>query len=49
MNIYKVKLELEADIEAFSESDAKEYLNDMFGPDHEVKTMKITYLEETNG
>lgn len=46
MKVYSVKLELEAEIEAFSESDARDYISDMFGPDDEVRTMKITYIEE---
>lgn len=46
MKVYSVKLELEADIEAFSESDVRDYISDMFGPDDEVRTMKITYIEE---
>lgn len=46
MNIYKVKLEVEAEIQAFNENDAKDYINDIFGIDDEVKSIKIVNVKE---
>ena len=46
MNKYKVKLEVTAEIEAFDEDDARDYISDIFGTDEEVKSIKITSLKE---
>lgn len=46
MNTYSVKLEIDADIEAFNEDDAIDYLNDMFGIDDEVKSVKVVSVKE---
>ena len=46
MNIYRVKLEVEAEIQAFNEDDAKDYINDIFGTDEEIKSIKITSIKE---
>jgi len=46
MNTYFIKLEVEAQIEAFSEDDAKDYINDIFGVDDEVKNVKILSVKE---
>ena len=46
MNIYKVKLEVEAEIEAFDEGDALDYSNDIFGTDDEIKSIKIVSIKE---
>lgn len=46
MNKYSVKLEVLAEVEAFDENDAKEYINDIFGTDDEVKSIKIINLKE---
>ena len=46
MNTYKVKLEIEAEIQAFDENDAVDYLNDIFGVDDEVRNVKIVSVKE---
>lgn len=46
MNTYKVKLEVEAEIQAFNETDAADYINDIFGTDEEVKNIKIASIKE---
>lgn len=46
MKTYKVKLELEAEIQAFDEDDAVDYLNDIFGVDDEVKSVKVINVKE---
>lgn len=46
MNTYKVKLQVEAEIQAFNEDDAADYINDIFGTDEEVKNIKISSIKE---
>ena len=46
MKTYIIKLEVEAHIQAFSEDDAKDYINDIFGVDEEVKNVKIMTVKE---
>lgn len=46
MNKYTVKLEVLAEVEAFDENDARDYLNDIFGTDDEIKSIKIISLKE---
>jgi hypothetical protein len=46
MNVYKVKLEVEVEVEAFSEDDAREYISDIFNVDDEVKNVNITSIME---
>lgn len=46
MKIYKVKIEIEAEVEAFDDTDASDYINDIFGIDQEVKTVKIVSIKE---
>lgn len=46
MKTYKVKLEIDAEIQAFDEDDAVDYINDIFGVDDEVKNIKITSVKE---
>lgn len=45
MNIYKAKLEIELEIEAFDENDAMEYLSDIFSIDDEIKNIKTLSLK----
>lgn len=45
MNLYQIKLEVSLEIEAFHEDDAKEYIDDIFGVDDEIKSIKITSLK----
>ena len=46
MKTYLIKLEVEAHIQAFSEDDAKDYINDIFGVDDEVKNVKLLSVRE---
>lgn len=46
MNKYGVKLEVLVEVEAFDEDDARDYINDIFGTDDEVKSIKIISLKE---
>jgi hypothetical protein len=45
MNKYSIKIEINAEVEAFDEEDAKEYVSDIFGVDEEVKSVKILSLK----
>jgi len=46
MNTYSVKLEVNAEVQAFSEEDAVDYVNDIFGIDDEVKSVKVINIKE---
>lgn len=46
MNTYSVKLEVSAEVQAFSEDDATDYVNDIFGIDEEVKSVKLISIKE---
>ena len=46
MNTYKIKLEVEAEVQAFTEDDAVDYVNDIFGVDDEVKSVKLINIKE---
>lgn len=46
MNTYSVKLEVNAEVQAFSEDDATDYVNDIFGIDEEVKSVKVISIKE---
>lgn len=46
MNTYSVKLEVNAEVLAFSEEDAADYINDIFGVDDEVKNVKVISVKE---
>lgn len=46
MKKYKVSLEIEAEVEAFDESDALDYANDIFGVDDEIKNVKVVSVKE---
>jgi hypothetical protein len=46
MNTYSIKLEINAEVEAFSEEDAIDYANDIFGIDEEVKSVKVINVRE---
>jgi len=45
MNTYKVKLEVEVEIQAFNENDATDYINDIFGVDDEIKSVKLISIK----
>jgi hypothetical protein len=46
MNTYSIKLEINAEVQAFSEEDAVDYANDIFGVDDEVKNVKVVSVKE---
>jgi hypothetical protein len=46
MNTYSIKLEVNAEVQAFSEEDAADYINDIFGVDDEVKSVKVISVKE---
>jgi hypothetical protein len=46
MKTYRVKLEVDAEVQAFSEDDAVDYMNDIFGVDDEVKSVKVVSVRE---
>ena len=46
MNTYSIKLEVNAEVQAFSEEDAKDYVNDIFGIDEEIKSIHIVSIKE---
>ena len=46
MKTYIVKIEVTAEVEAFDESDALEYANDIFGVDDEIKNVKVVSVKE---
>ena len=46
MNIYRVKIEIDAEVQAFSEEDAVDYVGDIFGVDDEIKNIKVVSIKE---
>ena len=46
MKTYSINLEVNAEVQAFSEEDAADYINDIFGVDEEVKSVKVTSVKE---
>ncbi len=46
MNSYKIKIEIDAEVQAFNEDDAVDYVNDIFGVDDEIKSIKIISVKE---
>lgn len=46
MKTYSVKIEVSAEVQAFSEDDAVDYVNDIFGVDDEVKSIKVISVKE---
>lgn len=46
MNKYSVQLEVWLEVEAFDQDDARDYVNDIFGLDDEVRSIKIIDLKE---
>jgi hypothetical protein len=46
MNKYSIKIEITAVIEAFNEDDARDYVNEIFGTDEEVQSVKIASIKE---
>lgn len=46
MHIYSIKIEVNAEVEAFNEEDAVDYVHDIFGIDDEVKSVKVVSIKE---
>lgn len=46
MNTYKVKLNVDVEVEAFNEDDAREYINDIFNIDDEIKQVNVVNIKE---
>jgi hypothetical protein len=46
MNNYSIKLEVSAEVEAFSAEDARDYISDIFNVDDEIKSIKIIKISE---
>lgn len=46
MNTYLIKLEIMAEVEAFSEDDARDYISDIFNVDDEIKYVKVLKISE---
>ena len=46
MKKYKVKLEVDVEVEAFDEGGALDYANDIFGVDDEIKNVKVINVKE---
>ena len=46
MNTYRIKLEVDAEVQAFNEDDAVDYVSDIFGVDDEVKNVKVVSVRE---
>ena len=46
MNTYSVKIEVNAEVQAFSEEDAVDYVNDIFGVDEEIKKINVLSVKE---
>ncbi len=46
MNTYKIKIEVDAEVEAFSSEDTVDYANDIFGVDDEIKNVKVISVKE---
>jgi hypothetical protein len=46
MKTYAVKVEISAEIKAFNEDDAGDYLQDLFGSDDVINNFKIIDMRE---
>ena len=46
MNTYKVKLDVEVEVDAFNPNDAAEYVHDIFNIDDEIKKVNIVTIKE---
>lgn len=46
MNTYRVNLEVEVEVEAFTAEDASEYVHDIFNVDDEIKKVNIVNIKE---
>lgn len=48
MNNYRIKLEVQVEVEAFNPEDASEYIHDIFNIDDEIKTVNIVNIKQIN-
>jgi hypothetical protein len=46
MNKYSVKINVEVEVEAFNETDARDYVADIFNIDDEIKKFNIVKITE---
>ena len=46
MNKYRIKLDVEVEVEAFNTEDATEYIHDIFNIDDEIKKVNIVNIKE---
>ena len=46
MNTYKIRLDVDLEVQAFNEEDASEYVGDIFGIDDEIKSVKLISIKE---
>jgi hypothetical protein len=46
MDKYTVSIEVTAEVRAFDETDARDYVSDIFGVDDEIKDVKIVRIEK---
>lgn len=46
MQKYSIKIELDIEVEAFNDVDARDYVSEIFGVDEEVKKVKILTVNE---
>jgi hypothetical protein len=46
MEKYRIKLEVEVEVEAFNAEDALDYINDIFNIDDEIKSVKIANIKK---
>ena len=44
MNKYRIKLDVEVEVEAFNTEDAPEYIHDIFNIDDEIKKVNIVKI-----
>jgi len=44
MNTYKVKINVDLEVQAFNETDAKDYVSDIFNIDDEIKGVNIVKI-----
>jgi hypothetical protein len=46
MKTYKVRLDVEVEVQAFNETDAKDYVSDIFNIDEEIKKVNVLKILE---
>lgn len=46
MNIYKIELKVDLEVQAFNEEDARDYINDIFNIDDEIKEFNIVRIKK---